>query len=232
MRYAARRFYNWSSSIAYSVGLMASDGCLQQNGRHLDLTSKDIEQLTNFSLALGRDMKISRKNSGAGKYSHRIQFSDVAYYDFLLAVGLTPLKSKTLGPLHIPDEFYADFLRGLFDGDGSAYGYMDPRWRSSFMFYITFTSASPFFIDYLRRNNARLILGLSVGSVHQASRALSLSYAKADSHLLFRFMYHDSNCLSLTRKKLKLAAFVQKDRPDIIGSDDSRASGEMVNTRP
>lgn len=216
MRYLSKRSYAWSANIAYSVGLIASDGCLQKDGRHVDLTSKDFEQLLNFSEALGRDMKIGRKSSGAGRFGYRIQFSDVAYYDFLLAVGLTPAKSKTLGALTIPDEFYADFLRGLFDGDGSTYGYMDPRWRSSFMFYTQFASASPGFIEYIQRANLRLVSDLTKGSVHDTSGALSLSYAKADSHKLFKYMYYDNNCLSLARKKLKLTSFVYKDRIGII----------------
>jgi hypothetical protein len=215
VRYTAKRLYSWSPELAYSVGLMASDGCLQQNGRHLDLTSKDTEQLANFSTALGRPMKISRKMNGRGQHAYRIQFSDVAYYDFLLMVGLTPNKSKTLGPLIIPDHYYSDFLRGLFDGDGSCYGYMDIRWRSSFMFYMQFASASPLFVAYLQQTNSRLVDGLGQGSIHQSPKAQILSYAKTDSHKLYQYMYREG-CLCLSRKQTKLAAFIQKDRPDIM----------------
>jgi len=215
-RYASKRSYVWSANIAYSVGLIASDGCLQKDGRHIDLTSTDTEQLTNFSLALGRDFYIGEKSSGGGRTAYRIQFGDVAYYDFLLQVGLTPAKSKTIGALDIPDAYYADFLRGLFDGDGSVHGYMDPRWRSSFMFYVSFASASLCFIDFLRMSNSRLVGNLGQGSVRNSTRSLSLAYAKAESHRLFSYMYYDTNCISLKRKRDKLSAFVQKDLADII----------------
>jgi hypothetical protein len=216
MRYASKRTYSWSPGIAYTVGLMASDGCLQQNRRHLDLTSTDVEQLANFSKALGRDITISKKSSGSDKQAYRIQFSDVAYYDFLVSVGLTPLKSKTLAALTVPDDFYADFLRGLFDGDGTTYGYMDPRWRSSFMFYVAFCSASPIFLNYLRSANTRMIRGIGKGSIRHSTRALSLVYAKADSHKLFEYMYYGEDCISLTRKRYKLSTFVDKDKADIM----------------
>jgi hypothetical protein len=166
-------------------------------------------------MAMGRDFNIGTKKDGMGLPGHRIQFGDVAYYDFLLGAGLTPAKSKTIGALIIPDQFYADFLRGLYDGDGSSYGYMDPRWRSSFMFYTSFSSASPLFIKYLQQANTRL-MKVSPGAIKKPKGALSLTYAKADSHKIYQFMYYAGHGPFLKRKKDKLAAFVERDKIDII----------------
>lgn len=215
MRYTSKRSYQWNADIAYSVGLIASDGCLQKDGRHIDLTSTDMEQLQNFALALGREMYIGPKKSGASHQAYRIQFSDVAYYDFLLTAGLTPDKSKTIGSLEIPDEYYAAFLRGLFDGDGTCYGYYDLRWKSSFMFYVGFATASEAFAQYIRTSNTRLI-GTSAGSIRHSPRVLSLMYAKKDAHLLAEFMYADGSSLRLTRKYQKLLEFVHHDQTAIL----------------
>jgi len=35
----------WSKELAYVIGLLVTDGCLSKNGRHIDPTSKDREQL-------------------------------------------------------------------------------------------------------------------------------------------------------------------------------------------
>ncbi len=139
----------------------------------------------------------------------------LAFYDFLVSVGLTPTKSKSIPYLTVPDEYYDSFLRGLFDGDGSCYAYYDTRWKSSFMFYTAFTSASPEFITYLSRTNMRLI-GVTSGSVRQGKRAQSLVYAKKDSHLIYSFLYRDNTNLFLTRKKSKLETFVEHDRGGIL----------------
>jgi hypothetical protein len=82
--------------------------------------------------------------------------SNTALYDFLLSIGLTSNKSKTISVLGVPPEYYADFLRGCFDGDGTTYSYWDTRWKSSFMYYIAFVSASPPFLEWLRRENVLL----------------------------------------------------------------------------
>jgi hypothetical protein len=41
----------WSSNMSYAIGLLTTDGCLSSDGRHILLTSKDKEQLNNFSKA-------------------------------------------------------------------------------------------------------------------------------------------------------------------------------------
>jgi hypothetical protein len=42
----------WSPEVAYAVGLIATDGNLGQNGRHLAMTSKDIDLLETFRRCL------------------------------------------------------------------------------------------------------------------------------------------------------------------------------------
>src|SRR3989338_7295560 len=86
----------WSSNFAYALGLIASDGCLSKDGRHITFVSKDIDQLHNFKSCLGLENKIGKTTSGYnGKEYTRVQFGDVLFYKFLLSIGLTPAKSKT-----------------------------------------------------------------------------------------------------------------------------------------
>ena len=85
----------WSPRLAYAVGLLATDGCLSPPYL-IDLTSKDREQLENFRRCLGVELNITKKYSGDREYL-RIQFKNTLFYNFLLSIGLTPAKSKTLG---------------------------------------------------------------------------------------------------------------------------------------
>lgn len=197
----------WSPDLAYAVGLIASDGCLSSSGRHIDLTSKDEEQLLNFMQCIGREVRISLKKSSYGDEGiKRIQFSDITLYKFLLSIGLTPKKSLTIGALDVPDPFFFDFLRGSFDGDGCFYSYLDPRWKNSFMFYLNFISGSERHTAWLQESIERLsgVRGHQVCSGREGHKIYSLRYAKADSIKILNRMYPHGEVVCLSRKRLKI----------------------------
>jgi len=197
---------SWNPEIAYATGLLATDGCLSIDGRHIELTSKDEEQLKNFMYCIDKDVVIRTKTSGfTGKPVAHIQFSDVTLYRFLIKIGMTPRKTMTLGALLVPDDFFFDFLRGHHDGDGSFSSYYDPRWKSSFMFYLSFTSASDAHLLWIRQVVQRLT-GAQGHLVRSATSTLiQLRYAKRESLLLLEQMYKNPKAICLSRKRLKIS---------------------------
>src|SRR3989344_312155 len=195
----------WSADFAYAIGLLASDGCLSPSGRHIIFVSKDKEQLKNFMQALKIRIPIGRTKSGySGIYCLRIQFGDVLFYRFLQQIGFMPNKSRVVGEIKIPKEYFFDFLRGSFDGDGCTYSYWDKRWRSSFVFYTTFVSASKRHVLWLQREimDRLKIIGHITNDGEKTT--LQLKYAKADSIQLLRKMYPNRQVLCLSRKRLKI----------------------------
>lgn len=74
----------WSPKFAYAIGLLTADGCLLNDGRHIDFTSKDLEQVVTFKKCFGIKTKIGIKHSGTGNLYHRIQFGDVLFREFLI----------------------------------------------------------------------------------------------------------------------------------------------------
>jgi len=195
----------WSPDFAYAIGLIATDGNLSKDDRHISFVSKDKEQILNFLKGLKITVPISKSFSGyRGKIAFRVQFSDVNFYQFLNSIGLFGAKSKTIGELKIPDEFFFDFLRGCFDGDGTIYSYWDKRWKSSFMFYVSFITASVVFVSWLRNS---IYKHTSVfGHLKKDGRGITyqLTYAKSDSLEILKKMFRHKKILSLSRKKLKI----------------------------
>ncbi|MBI4079940.1 hypothetical protein HY414_01800 [Candidatus Kaiserbacteria bacterium] len=194
----------WSPKLAYAVGLLATDGCLSPPGHLIDLTSKDLEQLENYRRCLGVELNVTSKNGGNGKTYPRIQFKNVLFYKFLLSIGLTPAKSKTLGPLKIPGKYFFDFLRGVFDGDGCTYSYWDPRWKSSYMYYVCFASASYPFVQWLQITIERY-LSIRGHVTHSRETLFQLKYAKSDGLKILRRIYLGAQRGTyLSRKRLKI----------------------------
>ncbi|MEK7505881.1 MAG: hypothetical protein AAB597_03245, partial [Patescibacteria group bacterium] len=196
----------WSPNFAYAIGLLVSDGCLSPNGRHVIFVSKEREQINNFLKALSIQVSVGNVYSGyKRKKALRVQFGDVLFYHFLLSIGLTPNKSKTIGKIKLPAKYFFDFLRGSFDGDGSSYSYWDPRWRSSFMFYTEFVSASKIHILWLQEEiRKRLRISGHITGDGKKSSVFQLKYAKSDSLKLLRKMYPRKRALYLERKRLKI----------------------------
>lgn len=194
----------WSIEFAYAIGLLTADGCLSKDGRHIDLTSKDEAQILLFRKCLGLATKVSRKNSGAKNMAYHTQFGDVLFYRFLESIGLTPAKSKTISSVKIPRKYFIDFIRGYFDGDGSSYSYYDPIYKNSFRFYISFTSASPAFFDWLRveLENTMGIRGYL--SYNRNNPYTQLKFSKGEALILARHMYHSAHVPCLERKRIKI----------------------------
>lgn len=196
----------WSANLAYAVGLIATDGCLSGDGLLVDFTSKDIEQVRNYLKCLGVERKIENKTNGKDGKTFRIQIKNRLFYDFLLSIGLRSRKSLTLSKLNVPDRYFFDFLRGCFDGDGCSYSYWDPRWKSSFMFYVSFASGSKKFLEWLQKNIYEKFKSKSHISVSKKERGKNphyqLKYSKYSAIKLIREMYKNNPFLK--RKALKI----------------------------
>jgi hypothetical protein len=196
----------WSADFAYAIGLIATDGCVSNDGRHITFVSKDKEQIDNYIKCLKISNKVGVSYSGYKRSrAYRIQFGDVNFIAFLKGIGIGPAKSLIMGPLNIPDEYFFDFLRGCLDGDGYSHSYWDKRWRSSFLLYVGFVSASTSFIYWLKRQ-IRDLAGVEghITRAYKKRKYYQLKYSKYDAIKLIRKLYSNDDCVCLTRKRLKI----------------------------
>ncbi len=198
--------------MAYVVGLLATDGCLSSDRRHIILTSRDRELAETFLACLGRPIKYTVGRTRRRKRAYYAQFSDVAFYDWLLARGLTPRKSLTLGAIDVPNEYFIALARGLLDGDGSISVFLDRPTRAKYPNYeyerlwVFFLSASRVHIEWLRGRMKELV-GLN-GHVERIVRKkrhdlFRLKYGKRESVVLLRLLYSDTKAPCLDRKRRK-----------------------------
>lgn len=192
----------WTHELAYAVGLLTSDGNLSPDGRHINLTSQDKEVTEYVRNIFAIDNKIGRKSrdrSDIKKY-FVLQFGSKQFYTFLLSIGLTPAKSKTLRSLNIPDEYFGDFMRGCIDGDGNISETTHPESRQK-QLRLRLASASPVFLRWVLAQQKRL-WHIEGGWIYKDKKksAESLCFGKKDSIEILRHMYQHKSQYYLRRK--------------------------------
>jgi hypothetical protein len=211
----------WTPRLAYAVGLIATDGCLYGDGRHIAFISKD-EDLMNTLLSLVDRAHVRYRlgESEYGGWAFRGQFSHARLYRWLLSVGVTPRKSLVLGGIDVPDAHLMPTVRGLLDGDGTVYTlihrptrrtYHDYRYERLWTF---FNSASRRHVDWIRLRLADA-LGI-VGSIEEFEREgrknpmYRLKYGNRASLVLLPAIYADRDVPRLERKWRKWAGYAAR----------------------
>ena len=191
----------WTAGFAYGIGLITSDGNLSKDGRHISFKSAELELINNFKNAFGIDNRIGRSARGGEieKRYYYTQFSNVRLYAYLNTIGLTSGKSKTIKKVEVPKKYFHDFLRGVFDGDGTFYTFWDRRWIQSFGFQISFASASLDFIVWLK-DTLHQLFGVK-GFIRVGDGVYNLRYVKRDTRVLFGQMYRNENCKLFLKRK-------------------------------
>lgn len=192
----------WSSSLAYIIGIIATDGNLSPDERHIVITSKDEDLLLLIRDSLNLTSNVGKKSRGRSKekkYSI-LQIGDKNFYNFLLSIGLTPNKSKTIGRLSIPQQYFSHFLRGCIDGDGNISSSRHPESKHQQLRIRLYSASAQFLLWIEAELNKQL--NLSGGWIYTAPDKIlgALSYGKADSTKILHFIYNDKGRLFLKRK--------------------------------
>ncbi len=111
---------------SYILGLIVSDGYIDEKWNKLNFTSKDIELVNLLKKELKSEHKLGTydifdKRTNKTYTRHSIQISSKTIVNNLNKLGVFGNKSFTSELPEIPIEFMWHFIRGLFDGDGTIY---------------------------------------------------------------------------------------------------------------
>lgn len=203
-------FKNWSSDMAYVLGFFSADGYITVNKRGgqfwcIQITDKKL--LEQIKKTVGSEHKIStRIGTGNERILYRLQIGSIEMCDDLRKLGLRERKTKSLVVPNVPDEYFADFVRGYFDGDGSVWVGLIHKKRITKLLVIRviLTSCSKGFLEILK---SRLEQNQIISGVlrREKENYCRLTYSVHGSLKLYEFMYNhkvkDFGCLCLNRKK-------------------------------
>jgi hypothetical protein len=186
-------------NLWYLVGLIASDGNLSPDGRHIDITSSDYAFLQKLKRSTGITNKIGIKYGKNKKESFHIQMANRNFYDFLLSIGITQKKSLTISEINVPDIFFVDFLRGVIDGDGSIRSWKHPT-NNREQWSLRICSGSKKFVIWLDEKIKDLLQ--ASGRIHADTRqgaVYVLKFGKLAAQIILRQCYYRDS-LNLDRK--------------------------------
>lgn len=193
---------SWSRDLAYVLGLLATDGNIYSDKRHVNFTSKDKDLVLLFKKLLKLSNKVGTKSRGGEKERtyYVLQFGSVRFCRFLLSVGITPAKSKTIESVKVPDRYFWDFLRGCLDGDGNINEFKHPE-SIRMQLRVRFASASPVFLMW-QLSTIRRLGSINGGWIHELKNksASMLCFGKKDSIAILRYMYYTEKLPCLKRK--------------------------------
>lgn len=201
-------FSNWSPEMAYVLGLIATDGCISKSGT-VSLCINDKDLLEKVKLVMDSEHKICQSKHQEGLYC--FHFARPRVVQDLAGLGILPRKSLNVKFPPVPDAFLKDFIRGVFDGDGSVF--FDSRSKNCPV-RTNFVSSSKEFIEKLELALQRL--GLPARTIYRQPTKNGISYmfryGHKNSERLFAVIYKDiRNNLFLARKYNKFHTGFKKD---------------------
>lgn len=164
--------------LAYVLGFILADGNI--SGNVVTITQKDSIPLEKIKRALGSGHPLAVKRSGYSPRINHLHICNGEFSNWVKSYGITERKSLTATLPSIPDSFFFSFLRGYFDGDGSAYFTL----RNGLT--LSFVSGSPALLIGISNTIGRLL--------DQPPRKLYVDKGNPNAH---RLRYFGSTALRL-----------------------------------
>lgn len=204
-KYSINDNYNFQShNGAWILGLFASDGYLPEtkgakNRMILTLQERDLDCLELIKKELEYTGPINHYKSTTGYPNVSLAFTSQQIRNTFESFGIVNAKTFKIKhlPQHLKEEFWLDYLRGYFDGDGSVYEKRDAP-------ILSLVCASE---GFLQETKAYLAgkLGLKGGSISKDKAIYQLTYGKYDS-LTLGSAFYDNEYLAMPRKYNKFIA--------------------------
>lgn len=207
-------FKKWTPNMAYILGFIAADGCINYHKNFnlyrlsIGLQLSDVLHLENIVKMMDSDKKVYR-------YPQRnvasLQITSKTIFNDLQELGINPRKSLTLGWLPIPVGMENHFVRGYFDGDGCIH-FRENHYKDIRCGII----ATHDFAQGVQKT-----FDPNVGTIYQSKTCPSMWFIEYYGKNAIRFadwMYQDSLSTNRLSRKYDMYLMAKKLRNDFTGT--------------
>jgi intein-encoded DNA endonuclease-like protein len=201
-------FSNQNSRMAYLLGFLMADGNVSSTSNKVQicLSEQDAEFLTIFYNEIGGSpVAHYTQNNGKQKICRWQCLSSQIKKD-LISYDVIPRKTgfaKIPGKLN--KEFYPDFIRGYFDGDGCIW--IEKNGAVGFSLTSHNKEILEQVIDYFEEND---ITRVSIKTDNRCNTNYSFKYRKKASEKIYKLLYYNDDCLYMKRKFDKFTEILKR----------------------
>ena len=194
-------FKTQSREMAYILGLLGSDGCVarDQNIIYIELQRQDKPLLEQVNIILQNERPIADYTTGRGYENSKLYFYSAEVKKDLKKYHIIPNKtydSDYIFPELLEEQYYCDYIRGLFDGDGCI---KSTNPTITWQIDTSSKDIADKVCAYLNQKNINAKIGILPKTNINIYRIYC--YNKQNCHKIFDLLYNNTN-LYLKRKYL------------------------------
>lgn len=197
-------FSKQSKNMAYLLGMFAADGCIYEKNNTIKLTLATIDKpyLEQVRQELKAQSEIKDYETAQGYKNSELRFSSFQIKKDLADYNIVPRKTYSFKfPQKLKKEYYRDFIRGYFDGDGSiSTAGPSIRWQLCSHEKDILQKIIIFFEEH----------GVPKVSIQKYSgkELYYIQYSSISTRKIYNILYYD-NCFCLPRKKEKYESLMK-----------------------
>jgi len=205
---------NQTHNSAYILGMLASDGCVasDQNQIYIELQREDKELLEKINKELQNEREVKDyENHSKNTLNSKLYFFSQQIKTDLALYHIIPNKTAYDNDFmeNIKEEFYMDYIRGHFDGDGSI------KWTGgSINWQIDSTSLSTLIHmrDVLLKYGieTKITQSKDVSTHHHMPLYRIYFYGQENGKKIYNLFYSNSDTIRMKRKQEKFQELLLK----------------------
>ena len=196
-----------NENMAYILGFLAADGCVskKENLISIQLQKQDEDFLNKIKIEVESDREIKNYITNTGRPTCKMEICSSEWKKDLFIYNIVPNKTFILQPpTHLDNQFYIDYIRGYFDGDGSICVNLK-EYKNSF----EIVGASKNLMEWIRNvfANQYAITNNGLEICHTKNGTIMYKFAIRNKEKIKKIrdiFYKNPNCLCLERKKEKM----------------------------